>query len=159
MFAGLVEGIRSGEEFSLYQFAHLLGEVPKKPFGRMQAISVGPTSTELQHFQGGPSTTRIPHVFYAKRIGLSNAPLSIFCEDKDLLQTKGIESSDIVDNLATASLILIVEKDNIYLERNDPVINKHARSLKRLPHKLKCNETKKIKHVINSWRHFDYHLR
>ncbi|KAJ3507771.1 hypothetical protein NMY22_g16825 [Coprinellus aureogranulatus] len=159
MFAGLVEGIRSSDEFALYQFAPLLGEESRRPFGKMLAVRVGATSTVLQRFPGSQHPTRIPQAFYTKRIGFSDAPISIFCDDEELLHTKSIRSSDVVDDQAAASLILTVEEGVIYFERNDTVINAHAPNLKRLPCGLERNEKEKIDHVVNSWRHFDHHLR
>lgn len=171
LLAGLAEGIVPNEVFDLYKAVPFEGEKnASPPFGMMVATDVGTTSTVLQRLEGKATPLRVPKVFYAKRIAWSNAPASIYCEDKTLLQslsrvTKSSVSvkagkilpTDLVDDAAKASLIVKVEGDDVYLERNDPLLEEHLP--KRFPRPLNRNAPEQIQGVISAWRHFNYHLK
>ena len=171
LHAGLAEGIVPNEVFDLYKAVPFEGEKnASPPFGMMIATDVGTTSTVMQRLEGKTTPVRVPKVFYAKRIAWSNAPASIYCEDKTLLQslsrvTKSsvtvkagkVLPTDLVDDATKASLIINVEGDDVYLERNDPLLEEHLP--KRFPRPLHRIDPERIQGVISAWRHFNYHLK
>lgn len=136
----------------------------------MVVAEANSTVAILRPHPGRTERIKVPSVFYAKRITWSNASSSIHCTDAKLTQSLSVltranvaiqggvvRQADLVENPIKAALVLTVEGQDVFMERNDAVLNEHIPA--RFPRHFKRKNTTRIQRAISGWRHFDYHLK
>ncbi|RXW16987.1 hypothetical protein EST38_g8865 [Candolleomyces aberdarensis] len=163
LYAGEAQGIEDGQQFSIHEKIPFEGGNSSRPsIGTMHVVFRGSTSSRLEFLPGTRELRKVPQVFYAHPLSEVTLDTStIYCEDRKLLDAifpPGVSGEEMkyAEYPTQAALILTVEEDEVHIDQNDPALNDY------MPTRFACNinrnETKRLRNIIRSWRHFTYHL-
>ncbi|KAH6910781.1 hypothetical protein BKA70DRAFT_1424439 [Coprinopsis sp. MPI-PUGE-AT-0042] len=161
--AGSAQGVIQNSYFDIHE-TNLLnlgnGAQENRPLGTMLATAVDSYTTQLEFPPG--THFKVPTHFFARWGDHHQIPVHVFSESKEWLQD--LFPADVQRNLGVrltnekeqASLVLTLEDDMIYFDRNDPLAQPYIGT--RFPKGIHATLTHAVYEVIRRWRKFNYHL-